>query len=409
MSFEPIDDLNPFTSIWLRPRKTIAQIVATRPTRWVMALAVIGGISGVLVQLITYHLSDERILVLGAIGGAVLAIVNLYIASAAIAGLARLMQGRASAQAVRAALAWSQLPLIAGSLVAIALIGAADAFADKQTASNLLLAAAGLIAGGCALWSVVVALLMISRIEQFGFWRTIAAYVVGSLGAILALSLILALGLRTLLFQPFNVPAGSMAPTLLVGDYVFANKFAYGYSRFSLPFGPWGFSGRLFARDPQLGDVVVFAHPKDPSVTYVKRVVGLAGDRLQMKDGLLFLNGTAVKREPLSAVAGDFCGPSILVVKRWRETLPNGTSYETLDCVDNGFYDNTPEYVVPPGHAFVMGDNRDNSTDSRVLFAMGYIPLDHIYGRVSMIFYSRGAGQHGETVVRNQRIGTLVR
>jgi signal peptidase I len=409
MAFEAPSELNPLVSVWLRPRKTIEDIVATQPTRWVLVLAVIGGMAGVVRPLLAYLVSDWRILLLGLIGGAVLAVVSLYLASAIVAGLGRLMQGRASAQAVRAALAWSQLPLIAGALVAVALIGVADAFAGNQTASDLLPAAARLIAVAGALWSIVVALLMISRIEQFGFWRTIAVYVVGTVGAIFALSLALAIGVRTFLFQPFNVPAGSMAPTLLVGDYFFANKFTYGYSQFSLPFRPWGFSGRLFARDPQPGDVVVFALPKDPSVTYVKRVVGVGGDRVQMKQGQLILNGTPVQRERLSDVFGEFCGSPAAVTKRWRETLPNGTSYETLDCVDNGFYDNTPEYVVPPGHAFVMGDNRDNSIDSRVLATMGYIPLDNIFGRVTMIFFSRGVGPHGEAVVRNQRIGTLVR
>lgn len=127
-----------------------------------------------------------------------------------------------------------------------------------------------------------------------------------------------------------------------------------------------------------------------------------------MKNGQLVLNGTPVQHERLSDVFGEFCGPPAAVTKRWRETLPNGTSYETLDCVDNGFYDNAPEYVVPAGHAFVMGDNRDNSSDSRVLSAMGYIPLDHIFGRASMIFFSRDASPQGEPV-RFDRMGTFVR
>jgi signal peptidase I len=227
---------------------------------------------------------------------------------------------------------------------------------------------------------------------------------------ILALSVMLALGIRTFLYQPFSVPAISMAPTLLVGDYMFASKFAYGYGRFSLPFGPWGFSGRFFATDPRLGDVVVFALPKDPSTTYVKRVAGLAGDHVQMREGQLYLNGTAIKRERLSDVVGDFCGgPPAAPTKRWRETLPNGVSYETLDCLDNGFYDNTPEYVAPAGYVFMLGDNRDNSTDSRVLSAVGYVPLDHVFGRVSVIFYSREAAPNGESIVRSERIGMIVR
>jgi len=404
MSFEE-SQLNPLISVWLRPRKTIEYVVATQPTRWVLALAVVGGMSAQLIQLMVYRISDWRMMLLGAIGGAALGALNLWVASYVIAWLARMMRGRGSAQAVRAALAWGQLPIIAGVIAMAVLVGAADAVVANPVASGLLLAAASSVVAASGVWLLVVQLAMISRVEQFGLLRTITVYVLGGIVGLLLIPLVI----RTFLFQPFNIPSGAMAPTLLVGDYIFANKFAYGYGQFSLPFGSWGFSGRLFARDPQRGDVVVFALPKQPSVTYVKRVIGLGGDHVQMKDGQLVLNGTPVQRERLTDVLGEFCGSLPGATKRWRETLPNGVSYETLDCVDNGFYDNTPEYVVPAGYAFVMGDNRDNSTDSRVLSAMGYIPLDNIYGRVSMIFYSREAGQHGESVVRNERIGTLVR
>jgi len=406
MSLKAPSQLNPLISVWLRPRKTIEYVVATQPTRWVLTLAAVGGVSTQLIQLMVYRISDWRVLLLGTIGGAAVGALNLWVASYVIAWLGRMMRGRGSAQAVRAALAWGQLPIIAGAIAMAVLVGAADAVAANPVASGLLLAAASAVVAAGGVWLFVVQLLMISRVEQFGLLRTITAYVLGGIIGLLLIPIVI----RTFLFQPFNTPSGAMAPTLLVGDYFVANKFAYGFSRFTLPFRPWGFSGRFFARDPQVGDVVVLVLPKDLSVTYVKRVIGLGGDHIRMREGLLYVNGSPIERERLSDVVGDFCGTSSFVtVKRWRETLPNGASYETLDCVDNGSYDNTPEYVVPAGYAFVMGDNRDNSTDSRVLSAMGYIPLDNIYGRASMIFYSREVGQHGESVARSERIGTLVR
>jgi signal peptidase I len=210
-------------------------------------------------------------------------------------------------------------------------------------------------------------------------------------------ALLIALVIRTFLFQPFNIPSGSMKATLLVGDYLFVSKYSYGYSHYSIPLSPNLFSGRIFGSDPSRGDIVVFRLPKDDSTDYIKRVIGLPGDRIQVKDGLLYINDEPVKRERLSDYVGeDPCGSSEATarVKRWKETLPEGVSYETLDCVDNGFYDNTNVYTVPQGHFFMMGDNRDNSTDSRVQSAVGYVPLENVVGRAQMIFFSIGEGEH---------------
>src|ERR1700759_371267 len=161
-------------------------------------------------------------------------------------------------------------------------------------------------------------------------------------------ALLIALVIRTFLFQPFNIPSGSMKATLLVGDYLFVSKFYYGYSHYSIPLSPPIFSGRILGSEPSRGDVVVFRLPKDETTDYIKRVIGLPGDRIQMRDGLLHINDQPVERERLSDFIGeDPCGSEATArVKRWKETLPNGVSYETLDCVDNGFYDNTIEYVV---------------------------------------------------------------
>ncbi|MBR0709692.1 signal peptidase I [Bradyrhizobium liaoningense] len=195
---------------------------------------------------------------------------------------------------------------------------------------------------------------------------------------------------RFFLYQPFNIPSGSMTPTLVVGDYVFAAKYAYGYGRYSFPFAPSWISGRILAAAPEYGDIVVFRTPKDTSVDYVKRVVGLPGDRVQMRGGQLILNDRAVTRVALKEVfAGAACGgDDEAKAKRWRETLPSGASYVTYDCVDNGFLDNTSVYTVPPGHFFVLGDNRDNSTDSRMMSAFGFVPMDNLVGKVTRIFWS---------------------
>jgi signal peptidase I len=209
---------------------------------------------------------------------------------------------------------------------------------------------------------------------------------------------------RFFLYQPFNIPSNSMAPTLMVGDYVFAAKFAYGYDRYSLPFAPSWISGRIFAADPDYGDVAVFRTLKDTSVDYVKRVVALPGDRVQMRGGQLVLNDRPVTRVALASVAGgDFCGTDGAKIKRWRETLPNGASYITYDCVDNGYLDNTSVFTVPSGHFFALGDNRDNSSDSRMMSVMGFIPMDHLVGKVTRIIWSLNAdGQ-----LRGERMGKV--
>jgi signal peptidase I len=241
-------------------------------------------------------------------------------------------------------------------------------------------------------------------VGESGLWR-VAKHLLGvqdgkgALRAILEPIAIVAITFAstTAIAQPFYVPTGSMQPTLAIGDAFVAAKYPYGYSRYSVPFaiGP-ARTTRLLQKLPEVGDVVVFRLPRDPRQTYIKRVIGLPGDRIQMRDGLLYINDKPVGRERLSDFIGeDPCGSEATArVKRWKETLPNGVSYETLDCVDNGFYDNTIEYQVPPGHFFMMGDNRDNSTDSRVQSAVGYVPFQNIVGRAQIIFFSIAEGQH---------------
>jgi signal peptidase I len=213
--------------------------------------------------------------------------------------------------------------------------------------------------------------------------------------------------IRTFLFQPFNIPAGSMKPTLLVGDYIFVSKYSYGYNSYSFPFSPplALISGRIFATEPDRGDVVVFRLPKDPSTDYVKRVIGLPGDRIQMINSVLHINGTPVRRERIEDFVETDDNGREVQIKQWRETLPNGVSHPTLDMIDNGFYDNTKEYRVPAGHYFMMGDNRDNSSDSRVENQVGYVPAENLIGRVQIMFWS----VDGKRRIRSERIASKVR
>ncbi len=228
-------------------------------------------------------------------------------------------------------------------------------------------------------------------------------------------ALVIALVIRTFLFQPFNIPSGSMKATLLVGDYLFVSKYSYGYSQFSLPLSPSLFSGRLPGGfTPERGDVVVFRLPRDTSTDYIKRVVGLPGDKIQIVDGVLTINGTAVKRERASEFIEQEEGTREAPVKRWKETLPNGVSYYTLDLVENGFADNTQVYTVPADHYFMMGDNRDNSTDSR-FSQVGTVPFENIVGKAQIIFFSVYEGERAwqfwrwPVSVRWDRLLTIVR
>jgi len=215
----------------------------------------------------------------------------------------------------------------------------------------------------------------------------------GGLGetvSVIVQALLLALVIRTFLFQPFSIPSGSMRPTLLEGDYLFVTKWAYGYSNASLPFSPDLFSCRIFGSAPERGDVAVFKFPPNPALDYIKRVIGLPGDRIQMRSGQLFINDVAVPRDKVGTIDNPDITEENRPVDVYRETLPNGVSYDTLDLTPNGIGDNTREFQVPAGHYFMMGDNRDNSTDSR--FTVGFVPEELLVGRANIIFFSIAGG-----------------
>ena len=215
----------------------------------------------------------------------------------------------------------------------------------------------------------------------------------GGLGETLSVivqALLLALVIRSFIFQPFSIPSGSMRPTLLEGDYLFVSKFAYGYSHHSLPFSPNLFSGRIWSAEPVRGDVAVFKFPPNPKLDYIKRVIGLPGDKIQMIAGVLHINGVAVKREKTGVIDDVDVTEETGPVDVYRETLPNGVSYDTLDIDPASSTDDTREFIVPAGHYFMMGDNRDNSSDSRL--SVGFVPAENLVGRAKRIFFSIDGG-----------------
>jgi len=202
----------------------------------------------------------------------------------------------------------------------------------------------------------------------------------------------LALGFRSLLFEPFNIPSGSMIPTLLVGDYLFVSKYSYGYSRYSFPFGMAPFDGRIFETPPERGDVAVFRQPQNESVAFIKRIVGLPGDRVQVTDGILRINDVAVNRVRKGfATASD--GYNVIRFAVYQETLPNGKSYLIQERSDDDVLDNTNVFLVPEGHYFMMGDNRDNSRDSRTT-SVGMVPAENLIGRAERLFFSHNSSAH---------------
>ena len=213
----------------------------------------------------------------------------------------------------------------------------------------------------------------------------------------------IAFGVRSIVVEPFNIPSGSMIPTLLIGDFLFVSKYSYGYSRYSFPLSPplfgWAKNGRILGSFPHRGDVIVFRFTKDTSIDYVKRVIGLPGDKIQIKEGQLYVNGQLAPRDG----QGDFEVPDEqgmrVLAKRYTESLPGGVKHDILKYTDEERFDpgseidpnNTAEYVVPEGDLFMMGDNRDNSSDSRFQNSLGFVPLENVVGKAQFIFFSFNA------------------
>lgn len=195
-------------------------------------------------------------------------------------------------------------------------------------------------------------------------------------------ALVIALFIRSFVVEPYKIPSGSMKPTLLVGDYIFITKYSYGYSRYSLPFYPKLWSGRIMDYDkPQRGDIIVFKGNADDSIYYIKRLVGLPGDAVQMKGGVLYINGESVPKMYM----GDFSDEELHKIPMFNEKLDN-LIHKTIDQIAVGPLDNTQEFMVPDDHYFFMGDNRDGSNDSRL--DIGFVPYEKLVGKARIIFFS---------------------
>ena len=205
-----------------------------------------------------------------------------------------------------------------------------------------------------------------------------------SFGKTLMAAIICAAIVRSCFFEPFHIPSSSMKPGLLIGDYIFVSKFSYGYSKYSFPLSLNLFSGRIFEKKPQTGDVAVFRLPSDPSINYIKRIIGVPGDKIQVKQGQLYIN-----QEPIPKVyIGEFIDDNNIPIMKFKETLPSGKEITVLDQDPDSIADNTIIYDVPQGYYFAMGDNRDNSQDSRFLTHVGFIPAENLVGKASIIFFS---------------------
>lgn len=357
----------------------------------VLILAVIAGISSVLG--LGTDLPWPIALAAAVLLGPLLGLVGLYTSGALLAWCGRLIGGRAKQSELRTAIAWSSLPAVTVlPLLGALLVLGQDSLRSEQAGLMLALSLAIVL---LSLWQVFLTIRAIGAVQNFGVVSSIANIILQLIAA-----LMIAVVIRTFAFQPFNTPSGSMEPTLLVGDNFFVNKFSYGYSRYSFPFA-LPFFGRVMGAEPERGDLVVFKVPRDPHIDYVKRVIGLPGDEIQVQNGVLHINGVAVPRTAVGEFLSHDDGAQPQPSTMYEETLPNGVKYRVLDTEQNGPFDNVGPYKVPEGHYFVVGDNRDNSTDSRAEWGVGYVPFENLVGRVAILYFSAPRAEDGRALSRS--------
>ncbi|WP_281004820.1 signal peptidase I [Mesorhizobium hawassense] len=279
------------------------------------------------------------------------------------------------------------------SLIAVTAASIAICYAGFPVLPGMDLAAVGRYSGFglMIVWAAIVAPLARRFKPDKWYAQGVPVFVMAFYATVVAGFIV-----RTFLFQSFSTPAGSMVPTLLEGDYFFAAKYAYGYSRYSDPFGLMTFDGRVWGAEPRRGDVVVFKFPPDPSIDYIKRVVGLPGEKIQMIEGVLHINGVPVGLEDI----GPYASEDSQTGRLQRETLPNGVSYSVVNLTDDAVGDNTRVFEVPGGHYFMLGDNRDNSSDSR--FTVGFVPYENLEGKVVRLYWNSSGVDYAARQVVNR-------
>lgn len=374
--------------LWLHPQRMIKHTAGKTST---VLMLLLGAAEGIYTA---YFLVGERAntsgsslvnwLLFATAAGAVFGIAYLYLNAAIMAGLGRLLRGRATMSELREAQAWSQVPLLYVLPLILGALGVFGVNSLKQITleedlSNPYLLFIALLSSVAGLYSLFLLVRMVGAVQNFGIFRSILN--ASGLSAILIPLQVI----RIFAFQPFSIPSSSMAPTLLPGDTIFANKFSYGYGRYSF-LADAGFSGRLIAREPERGDIAIHVLPNSGGVTYVKRIIGLPGDKIDMNGTSIEINGITLSHKYLGR-AEDVFGSEFSGYLRYQETLPSGVSYEVFyrDGEQSQREDGT--WTVPSGHYFMIGDNRDNSSDSR-FSQIGYIPYDNLVGRALVIFLS---------------------
>ncbi len=384
-STQPFAPGNPWRLLWFRPREAVraalageqelvqSVIVAVASVLFIAPL--LGGFTQLFAATADAAMAGLIFLCAAAIG-----VVSLYVTAILIVFVARALGGEGSAKATRAALVWATLPALVPTVISSFL---------PRTSENpwiVIIVAVCVLAG--AIWSFILVAVMLSEVQGFGRIRAIVSYVGGDIIPALALASII----RILLYQPFFAPSGSMIPTLHRGENFFVSKFAYGYSRYSVPFAPPLFQGRIFAREPKRGDVIVF-HEGQTGADWIKRVVGLPGDKVQMIKGRLYINGELVPRTPIEPRAKvESRDGKIVEAPTYQEALPGGGAHKIIEIEgDNGLNDDTKLFITPQGSYFVLGDNRDNSSDSRIapeFGGVGFVPFESLIGRAEVIFLS---------------------